>query len=263
MVSQYDLPKKSRRGDDPRGKEGKIREAAAKYGIDPEIALKVAKSEGLRDFLGDGGKSGGAFQLYTGGGLGNKFKKETGLDPLDPKNEDATIDFAMKEAKQSGWKPWYGAAKVGVGQWDGISGGGAGTKTDAASGYGGIGSDAAASERASRIQGTDTSTETPEVAQNTPQGPAGATPPLSFIDKLKQNTGGAGDALGSSVTNLGMAATGAGKGLYPTTATQPAQVPVITTPQPQVMPTVNPQVAADQRQQLAAAMQRLNSGRLY
>ena len=34
-------------------------------------AVRVAMSEGLGKFSGDGGKSGGAFQLYTGGGLGN------------------------------------------------------------------------------------------------------------------------------------------------------------------------------------------------
>ena len=87
--SQYTLPSETRRSrsDDPRGLSDYIRETAKKYGVDPEVALKVAKSEGLRDFSGDGGKSGGAFQLYTGGGLGNEFQKMTGLDPLDPKNE--------------------------------------------------------------------------------------------------------------------------------------------------------------------------------
>ena len=123
--SQYALPSETRRSrsDDPRGLSEYIRETAKKYGVDPDVALKVAKSEGLRDFSGDGGKSGGAFQLYTGGGLGNTFKKDTGLDPLDPANEKATIDYALKHASQHGWKPWYGAAKVGVGEFDGISGG--------------------------------------------------------------------------------------------------------------------------------------------
>ena len=108
MRSQYGLPndaaaKPSR--EDPRGKAAHIRETAKKYGIDPEVALRVAKSEGLASFKSgvkrkDGTEepSWGAFQLYTGGGLGNKFKKETGLDPADPKNEDATIDYALKYA---------------------------------------------------------------------------------------------------------------------------------------------------------------------
>ena len=106
--------------DDPRGMEPYIRQVAAKYGIDPDTAMKVAKSEGLKDFSGDNGKSGGAFQLYTGGGLGNEFQKATGLDPLDPKNEKATIDYALQHAAKNGWGPWYGAAKVGVTGMQGI-----------------------------------------------------------------------------------------------------------------------------------------------
>ncbi len=100
--------------DDPRGMEPHIRAAAKKYGVDEDTALRVAKSEGLGTFLGDRGKSGGAFQLYTGGGLGNNFQKETGLNPLDPANEPATIDYAMKNAASGGWGPWYGAKKIGV-----------------------------------------------------------------------------------------------------------------------------------------------------
>ncbi len=100
--------------DDPRGMEPHIRAAAQKYGVDQDTALRVAKSEGLLSFLGDNGKSGGAFQLYTGGGVGNQFQKETGLNPLDPANEPATIDYAMKTAARGGWGPWYGAKKIGV-----------------------------------------------------------------------------------------------------------------------------------------------------
>ena len=111
------------KGDDPRGMEAYIREAAAREGVDPDTAVRVAKSEGLRDFLGDRGKSGGAFQLYTGGGLGNEFQKETGLSPLDPKNEKATIDYAMKKVKSTGWGPWHGAKRVGVGPREGLPGG--------------------------------------------------------------------------------------------------------------------------------------------
>jgi hypothetical protein len=105
---------------DPRGMIPIIRAAATKYGIDPDVAVKVAGSEGLADFLGDRGRSGGAFQLFTGGGLGNEFQKETGLDPLDPKNEAATIDWAMKNLSRTGWEPYHGAARVGVGARQGI-----------------------------------------------------------------------------------------------------------------------------------------------
>jgi hypothetical protein len=110
-------------GDDPRNLEGYIRERATAYGHDPNTAVEVAKSEGLRDPVGDHGQSHGAFQLYKGGGLGNEFQKETGLDPADPKNEKATIDWAMKNLGRTGWGPYHGANRVGIGRWEGIGGG--------------------------------------------------------------------------------------------------------------------------------------------
>jgi len=106
---------------DPRGMIPFISDTAKKYGIDPQTAVRVAASEGLGQFSGDGGKSGGAFQLYTGGGMGNEFTKDTGLNPLDPANERATIDYALKRASQEGWGAWNGAKKLGIGQWEGIS----------------------------------------------------------------------------------------------------------------------------------------------
>jgi hypothetical protein len=110
------------RGDDPRGLEGYIRSEAASHGVDPDTAVRVAKSEGLRDFSGDRGTSFGAFQLHKHGGLGDEFQKETGIDPADPANEKATISWALKNAKRTGWEPYHGAARVGVGQREGIDG---------------------------------------------------------------------------------------------------------------------------------------------
>ena len=106
-----------------------IEAAAMAHGIDPKVAVRVARSEGLAQFYGDQGRSGGAFQLFTGGGLGNEFRQQTGKDPLDPKNEVETIWFAMQKAAEKGWGAWYGAAKVGVGKWEGI---GVGQPSDAA-----------------------------------------------------------------------------------------------------------------------------------
>lgn len=258
MARQYALPAADRpnRGD-PRGLSGYIRETAKKYNVDPEVALKVAKSEGLAEFSGDGGKSGGAFQLYTGGGLGNKFKKETGLDPLDPANEKATIDYALKYASQHGWGSWYGAPKVGVGEWDGISGGAKTASADAASGYGGIGSDAAASERAAQVD-----TSAPEVVADPLKTPGGG-PSGDFIDKLQDPKTGAAQGLSEAIQGLGQAtaSTGLAKNMYDTSAAR-APVPAMSAPAAMV-PTVDPRVAENQRQQLALAMQRLNSGKLY
>lgn len=107
---------------DPRNLTPFIREMAQKYGINPDIAVKVAKSEGLGSFKCQvpGEHSYTAFQLYCGGGLGNLFHQQTGLDVSDPKNERAAIDFALKYASENGWGAWHGAAHAGIGNWDGI-----------------------------------------------------------------------------------------------------------------------------------------------
>jgi hypothetical protein len=109
--------------------EAYIREAATKRGIDPETAVKVARSEGLAPGVWqsnvvrkDGGRetSYGPYQLLVGGGLGDKFRKVYGKSPSDPSTLNQQIDFALDEAAQGGWSPWYGAAKVGVGSRTGL-----------------------------------------------------------------------------------------------------------------------------------------------
>lgn len=113
-----------------------IMRAAQQRGIDPNIALKVAKSEGLN--VGPAGQSNyrkngvrepsyGPFQLLVGGpgtgfpaGLGNSFMERTGLDPRNPANWQAGVDFALDTAKNDGWRQWYGAANTGIGRWQGI-----------------------------------------------------------------------------------------------------------------------------------------------
>jgi len=217
---------------DPRGLEGFIRETAAKYGVDPEVALRVAKSEGLRDFYGDGGKSGGAFQLYTGGGLGNDFQKATGLDPLDPANEKATIEYALQQASQGGWGPWHGAQKIGVGQFEGIRN--FANVTDPTPNVGSGASDYAA---------TDT---------------ANTTTPEDKKDK-KDSSNKYGEAFGEGLENIGKVYAAGTK----TAAPSPTTVPTPVLPMPQGPASMVDAKRADmQRQQLALAMQRLNTGRL-
>lgn len=106
-----------------------IRHAAQKRGIDPETAIKVAMSEGgLEDPVrqSDVVKNGvreqsyGPFQLYMGGGLGNEFQQATGMHPADRNAWQKAIDFALDKAKENGWGAWYGAAKAGIGDRDGI-----------------------------------------------------------------------------------------------------------------------------------------------
>lgn len=121
---------------------GYIRQQAAMRGIDPNIAVRVAQSEGLNTYTGDNGTSFGPFQLHYGGGLGDVFTRKTHLDASDPSTVLAQISFALDQAKAGGWGPWHGAAKVGIGRWDGINGAGGGAGNDNAppseSDFGGI-----------------------------------------------------------------------------------------------------------------------------
>lgn len=117
-----------------------IRRAARARGIDPDIAVRVARSEGLapgvwQSNVRRGGRrepSYGPFQLLVGGpgtghpaGMGNDFQRDTGLDPSDPSTVHAQIDYALDQASQGGWGPWYGARAVGIDRWEGIGQGGA------------------------------------------------------------------------------------------------------------------------------------------
>ncbi|MGO7779488.1 phage tail length tape measure family protein [Rhizobium ruizarguesonis] len=108
-----------------------ISQAAAKRGIDTDIALRVAKSEGglsswnMQSLYKKNGvqePSFGPFQLYKGGGLGNDFMRKTGLDPALAQNGPAGVDFALDHASKNGWGAWYGAGKAGIGNFEGIGG---------------------------------------------------------------------------------------------------------------------------------------------
>lgn len=115
-----------------------IQQAAKARNIDPAIALRVARSEGLargvwqsnvRNKAGLREPSYGPFQMLEGGGksgfptgLGNAFERATGLEVSDPANARATVDFALNEAAKGGWSPWYGAKAAGIDRWEGIRG---------------------------------------------------------------------------------------------------------------------------------------------
>ena len=114
--------------------EAYIAAAAKARGIDPNIALTVAHREGLNDLTipANGWKSTvptktgteesyGPFQMFTRGGLGNSFEKDTKLDITDPNTVQAQVDYALDYAAENGWKSWNGAKAAGIGQWDGIS----------------------------------------------------------------------------------------------------------------------------------------------
>lgn len=117
-----------------------IAKAASQRGIDPNVALNVAKSEGglkswnlQSTYMKNGVQepSFGPYQLYMGGGLGNAFQKKTGLDPRLAANGPAGVDFALDHASKNGWGAWYGAGKAGISNWQGIGVGGSNTAVDA------------------------------------------------------------------------------------------------------------------------------------
>lgn len=94
-----------------------IRKEAIARGIDPNIALRVAQSEGLNSYTGDQGSSFGPFQLHYGGvapggnavgGLGDTFTQTTGLNARDPATVKQQIDFSLDYASKHGWGPWHG-----------------------------------------------------------------------------------------------------------------------------------------------------------
>lgn len=99
--------------------EAYIRSSASARGVDPEVAVQVAKSEGLYNYVGDRGSSFGPFQLHYGGvagagpgmqspGLGDAFTRKTGLDARDERTVRQQIDFALDWAKVHGWSDWHG-----------------------------------------------------------------------------------------------------------------------------------------------------------
>lgn len=96
--------------------EAYIRAAAARIGVDPDIAVAVARSEGGLDNItrqsevyknGVREESYGPFQLYMRGGLGNRALA-AGIDPRTEEGGWKGIDFALAEAKNKGWGQWYG-----------------------------------------------------------------------------------------------------------------------------------------------------------
>jgi len=117
-------------------KEAFIRAEAAKRGINPNVAMAVARSEGFNNFRSTipGETSYGAFQLNVSPGgskghLGDQFRSKTGLDPADPNNERAGIQFALDDVQKNGWAAFHGARNTGIGRWQGVRDGSAGGST--------------------------------------------------------------------------------------------------------------------------------------
>lgn len=98
--------------------KGFISREALKRNIDPDVALRVARSEGLqrgtwqsriKDRNDPSGyePSFGPFQLNVHG-LGGLFEKTTGKSVRDPSTVLDQIRFSLDQAKRGGWGPWHG-----------------------------------------------------------------------------------------------------------------------------------------------------------
>jgi tape measure domain-containing protein len=119
-----------------------IARAAQQRGIDPNIALRVADSEGGSDSKMQVGKfktgwSFWPFQLHYAmrgmpgvtdptTGMGDSFTRETGWQPGDVDAWKDSIDYALDAAAKHGWGAWYGAAKAGISNMQGVPGHAAG-----------------------------------------------------------------------------------------------------------------------------------------
>lgn len=92
-------------------------------GLDPNTMLAVAANEGLYSWKSSvpGETSYGAFQLYTtgnNGGVGDTFKKSTGLDPSNAENWKQSNDFALNYISNTKdltpWHGWNGPTNAGI-----------------------------------------------------------------------------------------------------------------------------------------------------
>jgi hypothetical protein len=279
--------------------EAYIRQRAPAYGIDPNVAVTVATGEGglfnpFRHGEGPAPRSQaarfgrlensfGPFQLYisgNGAGLGDRALA-AGIDPRE--NWQGGIDYALNEASQKGWGQWYGAKAKGITGFEGIGGrpanapapyqgappvmdGPKGDEQVRPAGYstrpqgpveaagGGYGSDPVNPAMQPPLAGGRNGLASVMAGQaGTPgaasQAPAAAPKKKSFLAALGEGLGAMGDAVG-----------GGGGGGGPMRAATP-QAARMDAPAP-VSP-IDTQQADQQRQLLALALQRLNSGRLF
>lgn len=163
--------------------ESYIRATASQLGINPDIAVRVARAEGLApgvwqsNIVKDGQRepSYGPFQLFEGGGLGNRFKERYGVSASDPSTWKQQVQFALEEAKRGGWTPWYGAKAAGIAPFEGIRAG-------------------ASSAVASRGPTSDALSAPARTEPSVASGPSfspsqgpGEAQTLSFMDRLKNN----------------------------------------------------------------------------
>jgi hypothetical protein len=243
-----------------------IRQAAVKRGIDPDYALRVARGEGglsnpFRHGEGPAPKSQdpslgplensiGPFQLYvsgTGAGLGDRAVA-AGIDPT--KNWQGGVDFALDEARRKGWDQWYGAKAQGITGMMGINGAPVGQQPGEAS---------VADYRAG------TSGDKPVYVASLPETPAQPDAQPAAAPAVAAATTPAVGGKSPLRQKLAKAASGF---KAPAVASTPVDMaglrpmPAARVDTPEIAPFDQNQIAS-QRQNLAMALQRLNSGKLW
>ena len=98
-----------------------IREESRLRGIDPNIAVRVYRKEGLNSYQsrekykGKRERSYGPFQLFIDGGLGEDYQRDTGGNLIKENNLVAItrqIRWSLDHAARTGsWSPWKGTQK--------------------------------------------------------------------------------------------------------------------------------------------------------
>lgn len=148
-----------------------VTQAAEARGIDPAVPLKIFSGESSLDptRVGDGGTSFGVPQLHvTPGGKGNavgdQFVRDTGLNPADPKNWKAAVDYSLDHAAKNGWNDWSVAKNLGIPQFAGIGAPGRVSALRTAAPGGGASPPMASLASA----GGAAPTATPDAVENTP-----------------------------------------------------------------------------------------------
>lgn len=243
-----------------------IRQAAIKRGIDPDVAVRVARSEGglsnpFRHGEGPAPKgqdprygslenSYGPFQLYVSGrgaGLGDRAMA-AGIDPS--RNWQAGVDFALDEVTRKGWGQWYGAKGQGITGMMGVNGNPApvaqrpnATSPQMATDMASPGNPViAAGRQGGGVQGPDMP---PDIAAQQQQV-ADASKPEWRKKLAKMMAGYKAPAVAKTDPS--------GMGGFST--------PAARVDSPDFAP-IDANQVAQQRQDLAMAMQRLNSGKLW
>jgi len=279
--------------------EAFIRAFAPTVGIDPDVAVAVARSEGglqnpfrrgegpapksQAPGLGATENSFGPFQLYISGnnaGLGDRAVA-AGVDPRE--DWKSGIQYALTEASNRGWGQWYGAANSGIDRWQGI------TKSQQprqftlqTSDYGTLDplgtmvnrSEASINQPPQSISGIGSPgtyegikpfTASPGGPVEAAGGGAGSDTPYSApaasTGTQVAAAGKPGNPLSKLVSGLGQAFGTGSDGGDGGTGVRPTPA-AARVDAPEVAP-FNPMQAEQQRQMLALTMQRLNSGRLF